>query len=238
MRRLSAQGREILAGEYVLGTLRGAARRRFEHWLVDDANLRRLVRDWQERLQPLAEGVVPVRPPARVWKAIERRVWRRQRKGLWDYLPLWRAIGLTSAMAALSLALVIGLKPPPTPAPRQDYLAVVSDQKSQPAWLVEADLGAQVLRVRSLQSQALPPGKAFELWMLPSGGQAPQSLGLLSPTGELRLQLTPAKLAVLTRSQGLAVSLEPAGGSPTGAPTGPVLYQGALIAPKQPATTG
>jgi anti-sigma-K factor RskA len=238
MKRISAQGREVLAGEYVLGTLRGAARRRFEHWLVDDTDLRRLVRDWQERLQPMAEAVVPVRPPVRVWKAIQRRVQARRRKGLWDYLPLWRAIGLSCALAALSLALVIGLKPVPTPAPRQDYLAVVNDQKSQPAWFVEADLGAQVLRVRSLRPQALPPGKAFELWMLPSGGQPPQSLGLLSPTGELRLSLNAAKLVVLTRSQGLAVSLEPAGGSPTGAPTGPVLYQGPLIAQKRVGSTG
>ena len=238
MKRLSAQGRDLLAGEFVLGTLRGAARRRFAHWLVDDAELRRLVRAWQDRLQPLVEAIAPVQPPAWVWRVIERRVQPRVRKGLWDYLPLWRAIGLISALAALSLALVIGLKPAPTPVPRQDYLAVVSDQQSQPAWFIEADLGAQVLRVRSVRPQALPPGKAFELWMLPSGGQPPQSLGLLSPTGELRLNLNPAKLAVLTRSQGLAVSLEPAGGSPTGAPTGPVLYQGPLIPAASPRSAG
>jgi anti-sigma-K factor RskA len=50
--------REHLCAEYVLGTLRGAARRRFEHWLAVDAGLRRAVSEWQDRLSPLA-GIAP-----------------------------------------------------------------------------------------------------------------------------------------------------------------------------------
>ena len=55
--------RERLAAEYVLGTLRGAARRRFEGWMFHDAALRRAVTEWQERLVPMAELTPAVTPP-------------------------------------------------------------------------------------------------------------------------------------------------------------------------------
>jgi anti-sigma-K factor RskA len=72
----------------------------------------------------------------------------------------------------------------------------------------------------------LPAGKTHELWALPEGG-APVSLGVLPHTGERRVILTAAQRAALSNSKQIAVSLEPDGGSPTGAPTGPVL----LVAP-------
>ena len=68
----------------------------------------------------------------------------------------------------------------------------------------------------------LPVGKAHELWAPPEGG-APVSLGLLPKTGEQRRVLTPAQQTALAGAKQIAVSLEPEGGSPTGAPTGPVL---------------
>lgn len=63
-----------LAAEYVLGTLRGRARARFQAWLRQDAALRRTVAEWEGRLAPLAAGVAEVAPPRRVWDAIEARI--------------------------------------------------------------------------------------------------------------------------------------------------------------------
>ena len=66
---------ERLAAEYVMGTLQGAARRRFEALLPAHPALQRAVRSWQERLMPLT-GVLPEQqPPAAVWRAIEQRLW-------------------------------------------------------------------------------------------------------------------------------------------------------------------
>ncbi|MDE2037235.1 MAG: anti-sigma factor, partial [Pseudomonas sp.] len=65
------------------------------------------------------------------------------------------------------------------------------------------------------------------LWAIPAGGK-PISLGLLPVSGNGRIQLSKEHQALLTAPLTLAVSLEPQGGSPTGQPTGPVLYQGQL----------
>src|SRR3989442_2452755 len=76
---------------------------------------------------------------------------------------------------------------------------------------------------RPLVNVSLEANRALELWALPGSG-APRSLGLISASGATVVK----KGKVLEGATGLAVSLEPAGGSPTGAPTGPVLYVGKL----------
>ena len=93
-------------------------------------------------------------------------------------------------------------------------------------WRVEVLGDHQELRLHAQNVYDLPVGKAHELWALPEGG-APVSLGLLPKTGEQRRVLTPAQQTALAGAKQIAVSLEPEGGSPTGAPTGPVL----LVAP-------
>jgi anti-sigma-K factor RskA len=77
------------------------------------------------------------------------------------------------------------------------------------------------LIVQPTASITVPTDKDLELWALPKGETKPRSLGVLPPSGR---QLT-AELAPDTQ---LLVSLEPKGGSPTGQPTGPVLYGGWL----------
>jgi anti-sigma-K factor RskA len=77
----------------------------------------------------------------------------------------------------------------------------------------------------------LDPARAYELWALPGSGAAPVSLGLMPKTGRSTLQLNDAQRLALSRSKQIAISLEPPGGSPTGAPTGPVLFVAAIAVP-------
>jgi anti-sigma-K factor RskA len=76
---------------------------------------------------------------------------------------------------------------------------------------------------RPLVEVTLQADRALELWAVPPSG-APRSLGLIA--GNAATVVRRDKL--LDGTAALAVSLEPSGGSPTGAPTGPVLYVGKL----------
>lgn len=84
-------------------------------------------------------------------------------------------------------------------------------------------------KLPTLTAQTLGPGRSFELWLLPAGGEAPRSLRVLAPEGPTVGALSEAPESRLQGATGRAVSLEPAGGSPTGLPTGPVLYRGSLV---------
>jgi len=222
--------REALAAEYALGTLQGRARRRFERSLKEEPALRRLVVAWQERLTPLNEGIAPVQPPARVWRSIEQRIRKTSRRGasIWDSLGFWRTASFVASAAVVVLAVVLTTATP-TSKPHDTMVAVLSDEQSNPAITVswQADpRGAERLRVRVMGHAEMAPDTAWELWMLPGGDQKPVSLGLIT-THENQTVVLPRPLAVkINQASGLAMSVEPKGGSPTGVPTGPILYKG------------
>ena len=69
--------------------------------------------------------------------------------------------------------------------------------------------------------------RAFELWLIPVGETTPRSLARPS-SQPIKLTIPPDLAGRLTPDATLAVSLEPPGGSPTGAPTGPVIAAGKL----------
>ena len=222
--------REALAAEYALGTLQGRARRRFERSLKEEPALRRLVVAWQERLTPLNEGIAPVQPPARVWRSIEQRIRKTSRRGasIWDSLGFWRTASFVASAAVVLLAVILTTGTP-TSKPHDTMVAVLSDEQSNPAITVswQADpRGAERLRVRVMGHAEMAPDTAWELWMLPGGDQKPISLGLIT-THENQTVVLPRPLAVkINQASGLAMSVEPKGGSPTGVPTGPILYKG------------
>ena len=105
-----------------------------------------------------------------------------------------------------------------------------SGEQAQPLWVVSADVERGRLSIRPVNATAPAADKSYELWLLPAGGAAPRSMGLL-PTGTTSVDtaLPESLQALLSSAQGLAISLEPAGGSPTGAPTGPVVHQAAIL---------
>lgn len=242
MKYRSAELRDALAAEYVLGTLRGRARRRFEHSLRTDPMLREHVRAWQARMAPLDAAANDVQPPAHVWDAIERRIGGAPRSqspaaarartpaagGFWSNLAFWRG----GAFAGLLLSLVLGALLAVKSAEPQTMVVIMEDQSAQPkitvSWEKERQ-GGRRLRLRVIGHQTMEPNTTWELWMLPEGGSKPVSLGLIN-THETQSLRVPRELAVaIDRARGLAMSVEPAGGSPTGSPTGPVLYKGECV---------
>jgi anti-sigma-K factor RskA len=221
--------RDMLAGEYVLGTLRGPARRRFERLLAQDGDLRELVGRWEGKLNLLVEALPPVEPPKRIWEQIEHSLWPESpRASVWSSLRLWRGLALVSSTFALVLAAYLGLRPVPEVVP--EVLAILTSQEQQAGWVVTLTRAVPGrLQVRALAG--LPPrsGESYELWIIPEGAKVPLSLGLLPVAGSAVLTVPDRVKDAVARPGALAVSLEPKGGSPTGLPTGPVLYQGRLL---------
>ena len=164
-----------------------------------------------------------VAPPPRVWAQIETAIGSRAARPT-------RGTGIWPALAAGLAALAVLFGGLYLQSPRIDqaqYVAVIADQATGPIWLLQAF--TEELRVSTITERPEPPGNSYELWMLPDGGAAPVSLGLIPGTGNAALPLDAQALAVLAQTSTLAVSLEPAGGSPTGAPTGPVIFTAPLL---------
>ena len=111
---------DALAAQYVAGTLRGRARRRFEALLPSHPALQAAVRQWQLRLMPLTGVLPPQAPPARVWQAIERRLWSAAaaapQPSWWARLALWRGLSALASVAVVTLVVLLA-SPPPALAP-------------------------------------------------------------------------------------------------------------------------
>jgi len=216
---------EALAREYVLGLLPARSRARFARVLSFSLVARRAVAAWERRFAPLAAAVRPVEPPESAWTGIETALGLRA-------APRARAAGIWPALAAaLAIVAVLfaGLYFSQQPSvERPAYVSVVTDAATGPVWLLQAFTEVRALRVSTVNPRPAPAGSSYELWMLPDGGN-PVSLGLLPEMGAAQLGLNAAQLGVLTRTMTLAVSVEPAGGSPTGLPTGPVILTAPLI---------
>jgi len=224
-----APGRaDALASAYVLGTLRNRARTRFERALRTDAVLIDAVQRWEERLLPLAEALPPVAPPARVWTAILARIRAdprtpRASQSAWASLALWRGLALTALAAVFALA--VGLLVTAPERREGTLVAVLAAQDAKPVAVASADRTGRSLTVKLIAPVELAANRTLQLWALPEGGN-PRPLGLLPATGVARLTLSGPAEQTLRDVPTLAVSLEPQGGSPTGLPTGPVLFTG------------
>lgn len=223
-----------LAAEYVLGTLRGPARRRFEALLGAHPALRSAVRSWEERLAPLAGSVAPVEPPGRVWAGIEQRLFPASATAAaahpapqrwWNRLGLWRGVSALATTAAVAL-LVVSAQVPPPQAPIVVVLATNPGAAvpTNASFVASLSPDGRALVLKPLNAPTLTAAQALELWSVPAQG-GPRSLGLVRPDQATTLLM---QTSATRGTAAFAVSIEPAGGSPTGAPTGPIVSVGQI----------
>ncbi|MGE8147013.1 anti-sigma factor [Pseudomonas frederiksbergensis] len=215
--------RRALAADYAIGLMPAAARRRFEQLLLEDAALRAELAHWQESLASLTESLPEQPVPEHVWQGINARI-EPQRLHVPEKRSFWNWMRVTAAIGSLVVVVFLSML-----YNRDDarYSATLLSADAQPALKVEAH--ANFLNVEPLTLAAVDPGRSLELWAIPSDGK-PISLGVIPAGGKGKVELSDAQKALIGKPIALAVSLEPKGGSPTGQPTGPVLYQGALAA--------
>ena len=215
-----------LAAEYVVGTLRGRARARFEAAMRADTRVAAIVRTWEAELTPIAERIAPVEPPARVWRAIEARIGAQQAAAPGLGLAAWRAFGLVaSGVAIVLVSAFLWLSQGPRGEPL--FVVVLNSAGAEPHALVSMH-SPDVLRVRVVKPLPSTEGRDLELWVLPKDG-APRSLGVVrNAVDDTIIRITSSDPRV-RGAQALAVTLEPRGGSPTGGPTGPRVLEGPIV---------
>lgn len=226
-----------LASAYVLGTLSAARRREVQSRLPNDAALRAAVDVWETRLLPLTGLAEPVEPSPALWTRIENALspsvahpMRAPAKASawqswWTSLGFWRAVAATGFVAASVVALLpsTGLFAPAAP---QYMVVLVAPNGTAPGWVVQTS-GSNTLRLVPLGTTAVPEQRSLQFWTKADDWNAPVSLGLVQPGQPLEVKLD--QLPPLVPNQLFEITLEPYNGSPTGRPTGPILYIGRSV---------
>ncbi len=220
----------LLAAEYALGVLPHAERQRFSARLEQEPDLRAEVDVWEGHFEPLTNEIEATPPPPAMYGLIEQRLFGASStpatpKGLWSSIGFWRGLAFASLVAIAVMASLLFATLRPTDAPEGTYVANLSGETNlvQLVALYEASSGQ--LRLNRTKGEAAAE-RDFELWLI-EGDNAPISLGVLPREAHASLQV-PAALRAKMPGGVLAISDEPAGGSPTGQATGPVLAVGAI----------
>ncbi len=217
-----------LAAEYVVGSLQGKARSRFERLMVEQPSLRRLVAAWEQRLAPLSNQLIPMPVSPLVWQNIRQRlgfVAVEQKPAAKPFWLAWAWGGSLLASAMVGILVWNTLIYQPDVIPAYQDLAVLSTDKAEPTWIVRVSADGKALQLSSLQKVSVPSDKDLELWAIADG--APESLGVVKLSqGNGSLTFTALQQQRLSNGKVLAISLEPRGGSTTGSPTGAVLFTG------------
>ncbi|MEQ8435348.1 MAG: anti-sigma factor [Oceanicaulis sp.] len=238
------EGEDQLAAEYALGVLEGEARAEAAERVRTDKVFADRVEAWAMRLAPMAETLAPAAPPARVKAAINARLFGEETSsaapqsragGFLESLAFWRGAAAFASLVAVAALSVLVIAPEAADDGARfeaGYFAALRADDASPVVLVRYDAEAGELVISGPVDRDAAQPVQPELWVIPPGeGAAPQSLGLIaSVSGDLteRVAIDAETGRRIAQGATLAISLEPPGGSPTGAPTGPVIALGAV----------
>ncbi|QCK87927.1 hypothetical protein E8L99_20305 [Phreatobacter aquaticus] len=222
------------AGEYVAGLMTDSEREVFERQIATDAETRQAVADWRARLMPLDESAPSFEPSAALWPAIEKAIGQGAAPvaasgspgwfaGLWANVAALRAASVAGALAALVLAIVMVAQPGRGPVGPSVVAVLNAPNTNEAGAIVEAYADGRI-RVVPLKAIPVPAGRTLQVWTLWDRSVGPRSVGLM---GEARQQdYVTTGMPRPVDQQLYEITLEPAGGSPTGRPTGPILFVG------------
>jgi anti-sigma-K factor RskA len=210
----------FLVAEYALGVLPAADYAAVGARLRTEPGLRAELGFWRRRLRGLDAQFAETPAPASVWAAIERRLFAgsaAQTGGWWNSVALWR--GFTGVMAAIAIVAVAVNLATPRPDPKAfaaQLVAALSAQGSNVQVVALYNAQSGEVRLTALSGDVVP-GKDYELWAI-EGNNPPKSMGVIPINASKVVKVAPDLLAGFGPGTTLAISLENAGGSTTGAP--------------------
>lgn len=222
MNYLTEERRHALAAEYVVGTLRGSARTRFQRLMLQFPQIKETTHQWEVHINGLGEQLQPIPPDKAVWDRIVERLDMNNLDGLPENVVKlvkkqpnwWKAVSVFATAAALVLAVLL-VRPVDYVPQQAGQFTVVQNAESKALWLIE--IFTQTIDAKATSNVTLRAQNDYQLWMVPKDGTPPVSLGLLPQSGNVSLPKVPIFDQIEIAA--LAVSLEPLGGSPTGSPT-------------------
>lgn len=226
----SVAGREVTAGDYVVGLLDSRTAQRVRAAMQVDPAWRDSVAAWEARFAPIALLARPEPVAGNLWDRIEARISppdapkiRNKQRAK----QIWRAVAV---LAVVTMAGGVGYFFYPR-GQAQRLVAVLANDRNLPGVLVERDPKGNLsfinLPAASGRQLQAPSGKVLQLWAIAQGAQAPTNLGVL-PYEPVRQLTIPARIFTPAAQMLLEISVEPEGGSTTGRPTGPVIFIGRL----------
>lgn len=226
-----------LAGEYVLGLLDGDELAHAKRRVASDRAFSRLVDGWRRHLADFDDTADRIEPGADLWNRIGVTISTAAPAafsrdggvsgGLWGSLRAWRVAAFSGAFASFVLAVLAGVL---FMASRDDqtgkpaYIAILLNDETRQAGAVVNVFADGRAELVPLVDIAVPRGRALEIWTLWDRAVGPRSVGLIDAARATTLKLDALPRTVV--DQLFEITLEPAGGSPIGRPTGPILFKG------------
>jgi anti-sigma-K factor RskA len=216
---------DALCGEYILGALRGSARSRFERVVRTNPAAAARLRRW-EAIVPRYSNMIEITPPARVWQRLKRELGLRRYRIPWhERAGFWRASALAASFAFLLLLAAPRIAPLIGP-PAANEIAELTSEPGGARVSARLSSDRQTLTLSASRPVIAGPAQSYELWLIPETG-APLALAVLGSL-DVRFEVPEGRRALLRSGARLAISVEPAGGSPKPGPTGPVILVGTI----------
>ncbi|MFN0301552.1 MAG: anti-sigma factor domain-containing protein [Burkholderiales bacterium] len=233
--------RERLASEYVLGTLHGQARKRFQRLIRADLKTRVAVELWEQRLMPMGSPLTRTAPSGALWKGIEHRIAPQSRSAtqgarpnLFERFFGLRALGpLAAGIAVGVIAMLIvprfdtsvRVAVPQGRVLPEAYAGFLADQQGQSTLLISSQRHGKVADLKWLRPVSVAPDQVLQLWAL-APNAAPISLGIVAAQEKPQITMPDTSEKLLSNVTELAVSVEPRGTAPVAQPSVPYLLRG------------
>ena len=224
---------DLLTSNYVLGTLRGPARKRFETLMRDNSALSQRVHQWEAKMQPLHRITPAIKPKKSTWKRIINTITPSANNALIEALQKQLRMYKYVTAMAFTCVLVVGIAAwsPWLVKPSGgsiNYVAVLKNSNQTPTMVVTLNKTGRVLTLDMLEKPQIVKGKSLQLWAISHENGETKSLGSIPLEKHIKKNLSKPQWGLIKNAEYLIVSVEnPNLTSPI--PTGRIISKGLCV---------